>query len=408
MVSLKDFEISVPLPQPFLPLNSFASELLRRCRHRGAKLCFAREDGSSISYAEVAERAESVASFLHERGVQQGDMVCLLIDAKSLFATTFLGCLLHSALVILACNPKHAVSIVETSSPKVFLYEETFSREIDDLTTHKCHATIFFNTNTLEGFNSKIAYTPPCYRGSVVTQSVVIFTGGSTGPQRGVVLSDKWLHYLMFLQDLGEVHHSALFETSDDVILLAEPLWRFPGLIVLLSALSFGCAIVEQSFFDPSTLFPLVEEYKVNCLPLTASSITKLAFNQAINAYELSSVQYMVNLGGALSSKASEILTKHISGLGHIRQFYCLSECAIASRRRGQCDVLNMGKPLPGNTVKIVRNGEKCSLKVPGEIHVVGECMLSGYLEGAKFRSATDKDEWFRTGDIGFFDEKGG
>ncbi|XP_018495971.1 4-coumarate--CoA ligase 1 [Galendromus occidentalis] len=334
-------------------------------------------------------------------------MVCLLIKDKSLFSTTLLGCLLHSTLVILASNAKHAISIVESSSPKVFLYEKIYAGEVDDLTSGKCHDTLFFNMLRSEEIEKKTSYSFPQYRGSVVTQSIVLYSGGSTGPQRGVVLPDKWLHYLMFLQDLGDVHHSALFEASDDVILLAEPPWRFPGLIVLISALSFGCTMVQQSFFDSNKSLLLIEEHKINCVPLTASSMTSLAFALALSEYELPSLQYMVNLGGALSSKAGEILMKRVSGLGHIRQVYCLTECAIATRKRGHKDILNIGAPLPGNRVKIVRNGEKCSLKVPGEIHVVGECMLSGYLEGANLRFVTHNEEWFRTGDVGFFDEKG-
>lgn len=407
MISLKNFEISVPLPQPFLPTNSFASELQSRCRRRGKKVCFIREDGTSVSYNDTAEHAESVALFLEHEGVQPEDMVCLMINDKPLFASILLGCLLHSTTVVLACNPKHAASIVKTSSPTALIYDSAFSRVLSDFPVEDFPSTRFIPVENLDNFETSRTYTPPNYRGSVVTLSLVVFSGGSNGPQRGVVLPDKWLHYWMFLQDLGSCHHSALFENNEDVVLLAEPLWRFPGTIILLSALSSGCTIAVQNYFDPGITFHLIERHKINCLPLTAASIVKLASHESMTRHDLSSVQYMVNLGGAVPSKASQILAENLCCLGHIRQFYSLTECAIASRRRGQCSVSNMGKPLPGNRVKIVKDGRKCSLKVQGEIYVVSECMFSGYLNGKKLACVSDKEGWFGTGDVGFFDEKG-
>jgi long-chain acyl-CoA synthetase len=59
--------------------------------------------------------------------------------------------------------------------------------------------------------------------------------------------------------------------------------------------------------------------------------------------------------------------------------------------------------PLPGNEIKI----ENKDAEGVGEIYVQGDFVMPGYLDNPEANAAAFKDGWFRTGDLGTFDNKG-
>jgi len=71
--------------------------------------------------------------------------------------------------------------------------------------------------------------------------------------------------------------------------------------------------------------------------------------------------------------------------------------------------LLSAGKPGIGIEIKIVdEDGSRMVTNVPGEVYIKGENITKGYWNKPDVSEKSfDKDGWFSTGDIGYFDEDG-
>lgn len=108
-------------------------------------------------------------------------------------------------------------------------------------------------------------------------------------------------------------------------------------------------------------------------------------------------LQYAVSGGGPLGER----LGHFFSGVGLlVLEGYGLTETTapVTVNRPDQFKIGSVGKPLPGNTVKIAGDGE---------ILVKGISVAKGYYGRPDLTAETFEDGWLRTGDIGELDSEG-
>ena len=108
-------------------------------------------------------------------------------------------------------------------------------------------------------------------------------------------------------------------------------------------------------------------------------------------------VAHAVSGGGPLGER----LGHFFQGIGlQVLEGYGLTETTapISVNTPSRIKIGSVGKPLPGNSVKIAEDGE---------ILAKGVCVMRGYYQRPDLTSETFDDGWFRTGDIGRLDEDG-
>ncbi|MFC7402137.1 AMP-dependent synthetase/ligase [Citricoccus sp. GCM10030269] len=108
-------------------------------------------------------------------------------------------------------------------------------------------------------------------------------------------------------------------------------------------------------------------------------------------------VRHAVSGGGPLGER----LGHFFHGIGvDILEGYGLTETTapVTVNRPGEVLIGTVGKPLPGNGVRIAEDGE---------IHARGVCLMRGYHNRPDVTEQDIVDGWFRTGDIGSLDEDG-
>lgn len=108
-------------------------------------------------------------------------------------------------------------------------------------------------------------------------------------------------------------------------------------------------------------------------------------------------VAHAVSGGGPLGER----LGHFFQGIGlQVLEGYGLTETTapISVNTPSRIKIGSVGKPLPGNSVKIAEDGE---------ILAKGVCVMRGYYQRPDLTDETFDDGWLRTGDIGRLDEDG-
>lgn len=234
--------------------------------------------------------------------------------------------------------------------------------------------------------------------------AVLVYTSGTTGKPKGVMLS-----------------HHGLYSTAkmqQDTINLPQEL---VSLAVLPLCHSYGIASMNGSFlrlkgkviilrsFNLEQMFSSIEKYKVQSLSAVPTIYVHMLLFHDADKYDLSSMKYYICASAPL---AIETWKDFKEKFGHeIAEGWGLTETG-ANTTVNPLDGLkkagSIGKPFRGIEMKIFDDNEK---EVPqgeaGEIVVRGPMVMKGYWNLPEETEAAMRSGWLHTGDIGYVDKDG-
>ncbi len=241
--------------------------------------------------------------------------------------------------------------------------------------------------------------------------ATIIFSSGSTGDPKGVVLS----HFNIDsnIEAVAQVYHVE----PNDRLLGILPLFHSFGYTIFWFAANYGIGTVfHPSPLDAALIGALVERYRVTIL-LATPTFLQLYLRRCTPA-QFGSLRLI--LVGA--EKLSESLATAFEDTFGIRPLegYGLTECAPVvavntldwrepgffqpGSRRGF-----VGQPLPGVLVQIVSTEtfEPLAPDLEGMILVKGPNVMRGYLGRDDLTRSAFRDGWYVTGDLGHLSEDG-
>ena len=214
------------------------------------------------------------------------------------------------------------------------------------------------------------------------------------------------------------ITHRAIFETvhlsgemlanGNDTTLAVLPLFHAFGLTTSLFLPLYNRSRVRlvERFSIKKTADELMEgSVTVFCgVPIMFGALTRLLEKTE----GLSRVRVWVSGGEAISPELQRTM-KDRYGM-EIRQGYGLTEASPivtwnsmnSENRHG-----SVGRAMPYNTVRIIRNGNEAADGEEGEVFVRGVNVVPGYFSDPGKTSAMIKDGWLRTGDIALRDADG-
>ncbi len=233
----------------------------------------------------------------------------------------------------------------------------------------------------------------------------VAFTSGTTGDPKAVVHTHNTTNCA--LKFLNRDHAV----TEESALLLFLPVGLNWGLFQTLQAILAGGKLVYMETFKPEEALRLIERERITQFATAPAGLIAMLNVPDFKKYDLSSLQVYIT-GGA--SCPIEVIRHARQALpGHLLEMYGMLECGAQAYTRLEDDpeaVCGLvGRPLKEMVVKVVDDeGRDLPPGRAGEILTLGPSVTVGYYNNqeANAKSFT-QDGWFKTGDIGVFDDKG-
>jgi acyl-CoA synthetase (AMP-forming)/AMP-acid ligase II len=231
------------------------------------------------------------------------------------------------------------------------------------------------------------------------------FTSGTTGDPKAVLhLHNTTNCALRFLNRRQKI-------SSDSVLLVFLPVGLNWGLFNVLQAIYAGCSVILMDTFNADNALETIQRERVTHFCCAPAHLVSMLNARDFAGYDLSSLQVIMTGGASCPIEVIRDVQRRMSG--QLLELYGMLECGAQAHTTLTDDPEEVcgtvGRPIPEMGIRIVdENGRDCAPNEVGEILTFGPSVTIGYYENsdANARSFT-ADGWFRTGDLGVFNEKG-
>ncbi len=369
-------------------------------------------EGKGYRSGALHERSSRLGAGLTKLGIRPGDRVMVLLPNSPEVGVTYVGLWRAGAVITPAMfllSDSELRHILETTDAvAVVTAPELLGRATAAAAGLPSLRWIICTGPEVEGFVSldQLAAAEP---GEIVPRAdadlaALLFTGGTTGRSKGVMLSH---HNLWFC---ARASHEAARTPGPSRSLIPLPLSHAFGLILTVVGLHSTEAnfTVLQRWFEPLSFLESIQEHRLEVAAVVPSML-QILLAMPLEAYDLSSLHTFVCGAAPLSRELGAEVMRRIPG-AEIREGYGLTESSavISTNRPGSAALGSVGRPLPGYEVRIL---DPAGAEVPpgdaGEICVRSEGVMQGYWKEPELTAKTIVDGWLHTGDVGRFDAEG-
>ncbi|MFO1200696.1 MAG: AMP-binding protein, partial [Burkholderiaceae bacterium] len=391
--------------------------------------------GQTLTYRDLDRLSRAFAAWLQNAaGVRKGDRVAVMMPNLLAFPIAFLG-IIRAGAVQANVNPlytprelEHQLTDARCETIVIFGGVTATLAEIAARTPLKTIVTV----DLADGSAAKIPSPPVDARlagsvrfadalaqGAGMTLTPVPlagddllflqYTGGTTGPSKGAALSHRNL--VANAEQFKALAGSAL-HPGDEVIVTALPLYHIFALMVnFITYFSVGAD--NWLVPNPRDMDAFIEVMKA-ARPTAFMGVNTLyaglVAHPRSREVDFSRLRLAGGGGAAVIGTVSD-KWKALTGT-HIREGYGLSETSpVLSFNPMSVDEFTgtTGVPLPSTDIVLLDEQDReVPIGQPGEICARGPQVMKGYWEKPDANAAAfTPDGYFRTGDIGVFDERG-
>jgi long-chain acyl-CoA synthetase len=364
------------------------------------------------SSAELFDRARRISGGLRELGVGPGDRVVVTM-ANCPEVGIIYNALWRAGAVVTPATfllpPEELRHVIADAEACGVVTTPEFVEKVREAVAGLDHVRFVVSTEAIGddvlSLESLEAADPaPIVERADDELAALLYTGGTTGRAKGVMLSHTNLYF---------AGHSA-FEASHvpgvNRALATLPLshsYGILGTIVALHNPEPGIAVLLR-WFDPAAFLSLIAEHQLQ-LAAVVPSMLQILLSQPLEDHDLSSLRFVTSGGAPLAPEVETEFCRRVPSVS-IRQGYGLTETAalISTNPAGRERPGSVGLPIPGCTVEILDDqGRELPQGEAGEICATSPGVMRGYWRSPEATAEALRDGRLHTGDIGYLDEDG-
>jgi acyl-CoA synthetase (AMP-forming)/AMP-acid ligase II len=354
---------------------------------------------AKLTFRELHNEVRSVAGALIRAGFNAGDRLGLLLPNGPTYIKFVYAC---SWLGITAVPINTRLSIVEIdhlladAAPRGLVRHSSLPTP-----TARLSWELVADAEPFTGLSGDCP--DPCYDPEALL--ALIYTSGTTGRPKGVMAT-----HANVLADVHNFNYWTQYKEGG-VYLHAAPIFHIADFPALFAAPAFGACQIALSRFTREAFCQAVDKQRVNYTVLVPTMISTLTQYEAIENYDLSSLEILA-YGG--SPMAPELIRKSRELFPHVRlvQVYGLTETGFLTGLKDEEHTPNKlfscGRPCPGVDVRVAdEDGNFLETGQRGEMIARGANVMRGYWRDPEDTTTAFRDGFCRTGDIGYQDNEG-
>tara|TARA_R110002110_G_scaffold76898_1_gene202281 strand:- start:23744 stop:25393 length:1650 start_codon:yes stop_codon:yes gene_type:complete len=373
-------------------LHEFIAAAAADRGERPALLCRDR----TLSYAELWRSVSGVGHGLLAAGIQAAERVAVYLPKQPETVAAIFGAAAAGASFVPVnplLKPRQVSYILQHSQARVLvtsaqrlqllagelgqcpqlhtvvLVDELAAERLDTLTRELPDITLCAWRDLLA------APARPAHRRIDTDMVALLYTSGSTGNPKGVVLSHR--NMVAGARSVAQY----LENTADDRLLAVLPLSFDAGLSQLTTAFSVGASAVLMDYLLPRDVLKAVARYRVTGLAAVPPLWNQL-LQQDWPAEVADCLRYVTNTGGAMPVASTRALQQRLPNT-RIYLMYGLTEAfrsTFLPPEELDARPQSIGKAIPNAEILVVNEaGQLCGPNEPGELVHRGALVALGY-----------------------------
>ena len=370
----------------------------------------------SITFKEIDEAADRVATFLFDRGIHKGDRVGIIFPNIPEFVFVYFGV---ARLGAVGVPLDHRLKGGELSSilkdaeiKAAFITETKFGEVRSDLGEVERLDSVVISGKEFPGHHCLEAILKGEEASKMVEteideedEAVYLYTSGTTGKPKGVVLTFRNL-------DCFPLAMNRMFEAGeDDVIGFILPVSHISGPIFCNLIALCGSTLCIFEHLRPDKILENIDRHRINYFHAVPPIFQSLLRVPHQNRYDLKSLIWVATMG---TSAPVQLLREFREAFPSVKviQGYGLTETSplitLLPLEYAESKLGSIGLPVPEIQIRISdANGKEVAQGEVGEIVVKGPVVMKGYHNNSEATEEMIREGWLYTGDLGRIDEEG-
>jgi acyl-CoA synthetase (AMP-forming)/AMP-acid ligase II len=363
--------------------------------------------GTALSFDQLHQLSEAKGQVLKRAGIQGGDRVLLLGWNSAEWVTNFWACVWVAAVPVLAnawWSAGELAAVVDDIEPALILADADGAKKLQP----HWRQGLWDTDGVVSPAGDADGLRPAGDSVDEGAPAAIIFTSGTEGRPKGVVLSHRallaGLQMLLHITRRLPSHQAA---GPGEIALHTGPLFHIGGIQTLLRTVVLGGTLVMPGGgFDSGEALELIERHRVTRWAAVTTMVTRLLDDSTLPRRDLSSLRALTVGGGPVHPEFLARVRAGLPGVNpRITTGYGLTEnggqATAASGAETEDHPGSCGTALPCVEIKISREAGAAD----GDILLRSPTQMTGYYGHAE--SPIGRDGWLLTGDRGYVDEAG-
>jgi acyl-CoA synthetase (AMP-forming)/AMP-acid ligase II len=370
-------------------------------RHHADHPAVVSKDGV-FSYGWLLQAANRVRRHLCARSDHKaGALVALELSNSVEYLAAYYGVLLADCVVVplpVALEAARKREIYRHCQPDVMI------SRAEDFNAAQ-HDGAVANLHLCDEAEPTMAFAAP--RRSELDLAMLLFTSGSTGAPKGVMLSHRNL-----LANANSILHVLPIDADDRALVVLPFCHAFGNSIVQTHILSGATLLLRGALTFPSSIVDAMRDLRATSFSAVPEVYGMLLKYGRLGERPLPELRYMAVAGGPLRHDLSMAIARLISPASfHVMYGQSEATSRLASLAPGDLDEHggSIGKPIPGVELAVMDEANReLPANAVGMLCARGDNVMSGYWgDPAGTADVLGPDGWLRTGDLARRDEAG-